>query len=73
MVRVDRWCMIGLISIGRWFLEPEGGSVTGKLVEFARPMMAPAPVLIAIILADLVTAGLLVRELLHGRKRSDAE
>lgn len=36
-----------------------GGSI-GTMIEFTGPLMAPAPVLIGIILADLVTAGLLI-------------
>jgi hypothetical protein len=48
------------------------GGIAGTFIEFAGPLMAPAPVLIGIILADLVTAGLLIRGLRHGRERPDA-
>lgn len=48
-----------------------GGSA-GIVIEFAGPLMAPAPVLIGIILADLVTAGLVVRALWHARRRRGA-
>lgn len=48
------------------------GGIVGTFIEFAGPLMAPASVLIGIILADSVTAGLLVRRLWHSRKRHDA-
>ena len=44
----------------------------GTFIEFAGPLMAPASVLIGIILADSMTAGLLVRGLWHSRERHDA-
>ena len=37
------------------------GGIVGTLIEFAGPLMAPAFVLIGIILADAITVGLLVR------------
>jgi hypothetical protein len=48
------------------------GAIVGTLIEFAGPLMAPAPVLIAIIIVDFITAGLLVRGLWLGRGRDDA-
>ena len=45
------------------------GGIVGTLIEFAGPLMAPAFVLIGIILADVLTAGLLVRGLWSGRLR----
>lgn len=48
------------------------GGILGTLIEFAGQLMAPAFVLIGIILADLLTAGLLARGLWYGRERHDA-
>ena len=45
------------------------GGIFGTFIEFAGPLMAPASVLIGIILADSMTAGLLIRGLWHSRKR----
>ena len=45
------------------------GGIVGTFIEFAGPLMAPASVLIGIILADSMTAGLLIRGLWHSRKR----
>ena len=47
------------------------GGIVGTFVEFAGPLMAPASVLIGIILTDSLTAGLLVRGLWHSRKRHE--
>jgi hypothetical protein len=43
------------------------GGIIGTLFEFTGPLMAPAFVLIAIILADAIAAGLLVRDLWFSR------
>lgn len=48
------------------------GGIVGTFIEFAGPLMAPASVLIGIILADSMTAGLLVRGLWHSRERHEA-
>ena len=48
------------------------GGIVGTFIEFTGPLMAPASVLIGIILADFTTAGLLVRGLWHSRNRHDA-
>jgi len=48
------------------------GGINGTLIEFAGPLMAPESVLIAIIIADFITAVLLARGLWHGRERQDA-
>ena len=48
------------------------GGIVGTFIEFTGPLMAPASVLIGIILADSTTAGLLVRERWHSRKRHEA-
>lgn len=48
------------------------GGIAGTVIEFSGPLMAPAPVLIGIILADLVTAGLLGRGLLGRRDGQNA-
>lgn len=43
-----------------------GGSI-GTVIEFSGPLMAPVPVLMGILLADLATAGLLIRALVQSR------
>ncbi|MCA1777711.1 MAG: hypothetical protein LC676_19510 [Loktanella sp.] len=48
------------------------GGIVGTFIEFAGPLMAPASVLIGIILADSITAGLLIRGLWHSRERREA-
>jgi hypothetical protein len=48
------------------------GGIVGTFVEFGGPLMAPASVLVGIILADFVTAGLLVRGLWHRREKQEA-
>jgi hypothetical protein len=48
------------------------GAIVGTLIEFAGPLIAPASVLIAIIMVDFITAGMLVRGLWLGRGRDDA-
>lgn len=49
------------------------GGTIGTFVEFTGPLMAPAFILIGIIVADTATAGLLVRGLWLGRKASAPE
>lgn len=70
--------LYGLLSIGllrdmtwvAWVtLACMVGGIVGTVIEFMGPMMAPASVLIGIILADLLTAGLLIRGLWHRRER----
>lgn len=41
------------------------GGALGSMIEFTGPLMAPWPVLIGIIVADLMTAGLLIMGLWH--------
>lgn len=48
------------------------GGIFGTFIEFAGPLMAPASVLIGIILADSMTVGLLVRGLWQRHKKHDA-
>lgn len=48
-----------------------GGSI-GTIIEFTGPLIAPAPVLIGIIVANLATAGLLIRALLQSRGITNA-
>ncbi len=48
------------------------GGIVGTFIEFSGPLMAPASVLIGIILADALTAGLLIRGLWHSRERHEA-
>ena len=48
-----------------------GGSI-GTGIEFTGPLIAPAPVLIGIILADLVTAGLLALAIVQSRRKTRA-
>jgi hypothetical protein len=48
------------------------GGIVGTFIEFGGPLMAPASVLVGIILADFVTAGLLVRGLWHRREKQEA-
>lgn len=69
--------LYSLLSIGLWrginmvawvtLICMAGGSI-GTVIEFAGPLMAPAPVLIGILTADLATAGLLIRTLVQSRK-----
>lgn len=40
------------------------GGIIGTVIEFAGPLMAPNSVLISILLADLATAGLVIRALM---------
>ncbi|MEL6238342.1 MAG: hypothetical protein AAFQ90_07080 [Pseudomonadota bacterium] len=49
------------------------GGAAGTLLEFTGPLMAPAPVLIGIILADTLTAILLARGLWLDRKSHEAQ
>ena len=48
------------------------GGIAGTFIEFTGPLMAPASVLIGIILADFITAALLVRGLWHRREGDEA-
>ena len=66
--------LYSLLSIGLWkgitwvawvTLACMVGGITGTVIEFTGPLMAPASILIGVILADLVTAGLLIRGLWH--------
>lgn len=69
--------LYSLLSIGLWqginwvawitLICMAGGSI-GTMIEFTGPLMAPAPVLIGILLADLATAGLLIRALVQSRR-----
>ena len=45
------------------------GGIVGTFIEFSGPLMAPASVLIGIILADVMTAGLLIHGLRQSRER----
>lgn len=74
-------CLYSLLAVGLWrgvtwvawvTLVCMIGKAAGTAIEFFGPLMAPAPVLIGIILADLVTAGLLIRALLSRRARHAA-
>lgn len=49
------------------------GGIVGTFVEFSGPLIAPASVLIAIILADTITAGLLARGLWRSREGHEDE
>ncbi len=48
-----------------------GGSI-GTVIEFTGPLIAPAPFLIGIILADLVTAALLILAFAQSRRITNA-
>jgi hypothetical protein len=48
-----------------------GGSI-GTVIEFTGPLIAPAPLLIGILLADLVTAGLLILAIAQSRRITNA-
>ena len=48
------------------------GGIVGTFIEFLGPLMAPAFVLIGIILADFVAAGLLIRGLWLNRETHKA-
>jgi hypothetical protein len=49
------------------------GGIVGTFLEFAGPLMAPVSVLIGVILADTMAAGLLARGLRHSRERHHSE
>lgn len=69
--------LYSFLSIGLWrginwvawvtLICMAGGSI-GTVIELAGPLMAPVPVLIGILLADLATAGLLIRAFVHSRR-----
>ena len=68
--------LYSLLSIGLWrginwvmwvTLICMAGGCIGTVIELAGPLMAPASVLTGILLADLATAGLLIRELVQSR------
>ena len=69
--------LYSLLSIGLWrginwvmwvtLICMVGGSV-GTVIEFTGPLIAPVPVLIGILLADLATAGLLMYTLVQSRR-----
>jgi len=48
-----------------------GGSI-GTVIEFTGPLIAPAPLLVGIILADLFAAGLLIRALWRSQRITNA-
>jgi len=62
----------GVIAAGWLTLVCMIGGVAGTLIEFTGPLIAPAPILIAIILADASTAALLIRGLWLARKSRSA-
>jgi len=73
--------LYSLLSIGLWrgvtwvawvtLVCMAGGSI-GTVIEFTGPLMAPAPVLMGIILADLAVAGLLIRALWQAHRSTNA-
>jgi len=63
----------GVTSVAWLTLACMIGGIAGTLMEFTGPLMAPASVLIGIILADTVAGGLLVRALWLGRETNEAK
>ena len=70
--------LYSVLSVGLWrgmtwvTLVCMVGGCIGTVIEFTGPLIAPAPLLVGIILADLVAAGLLIRALWRSQRITNA-